>query len=191
MFHNNRSKIHLRLGAIVSSVVLLVGLAGIPAHAEDQTDDPGIIGLSDSQRETIENLNTPITVSGMATASVGSTNTASPSATCATGSRSAKLYRGSFLMWGEDTFRFSYKTCQNKVTSSSVSQRAGYVFPNIAKAKGKTKYYSTTSVHKWEGRYEIGAGVVTPWGDVRVYAADYTTGWEGKGSGAYSGRWNN
>lgn len=196
MVLNSRSKTRLRLGAIASSVILVFGLAGTPAHANDGIDAQGLNGLSNAQKEAIGQLNTPITVSGRADVSTTSLGTSaageiSPSATCATKSRAAKLYRGSFLMWGEDTFRFSYQSCKNKITTSSVSQRAGYVFPNIAKAKGKTKYFNSTSVHRWEGRYTIGAGVVTPWGDVRIYAADYTTRWEGKGSGSYSGRWLN
>ncbi|MDO5533970.1 MAG: hypothetical protein Q4F65_04890 [Propionibacteriaceae bacterium] len=168
----------------------LVGTATLVGAGAAQAAEPipqGVaVRLSQAQLDTLENLNTPARVSGGA-ASTGQVS----GAACGTRSKSATLYRGSFLMWAEDRLRFSHSTCTGKVTSSSLSQRAGYVFPNISKARGTSRYSATSTLHRWEGRYEIGAGVVTPWGDVRVYGADYSTDWQAKGSGSYSGRWEN
>lgn len=87
------------------------------------------------------------------------------------------LFRGSPLMWAEDTITFHYSSCARKIYSSSLLQRAGYIFPNIAKAKGTTRYYAAKAKHRWHGRYTIGAGVATPWGDVTVYSIDIRSDW--------------
>lgn len=174
--------------ATASALVGTAALVGAgAAQAAEPVPSAVAAHLSEAQLATLENLNTPVSVSGAHVTPKGTASTAA----CGTYSKSATLYRGSFLMWAEDRLRFSHSTCSGTVTSSSLSQRAGYVFPNISKAKGTTRYYATSTLHRFEGRYEIGAGVVTPWGDVRVYGADYSTDWQARGSGAYSGYWEN
>jgi hypothetical protein len=153
--------------------------AGTLTHAADGADSlPS--WLTPEQRAALTNVGAPVDVtdrSSISLASGGGGVTAAKKA-CKTKSMSHKLYRGSVLMWTEDTLKFTYSSCEKKVTSSSLSQRAGYVFPNVAKAKGTTKYYSATAKHKWHGLYAVGAGVVTPWGDVTVYMVDIRSDWE-------------
>ena len=139
-------------------------------------------GLNEDQRAAVAQLETPTTVSTPATTASGLADTA------ATRSKRLTLYRGSFLMWARDTMNWSYNG--TKVASSSLSQEAGYVFPNVSKKKGVKRYEATSKTHKWRGNYTIGAGIVTPWGDVKVYGADYSTDWKVQHNGAGSGRWN-
>lgn len=96
-------------------------------------------------------------------------------------SNRASIYRGSAAMWIRDTVDFSYS--KGKITNSSGYQEEGYVFPNIARAKGITKIESTSTYHKWRGKKSAGAGTVTPWGDVTVYSKDYTDYITVKGDG--------
>lgn len=152
-------------------------------------------GLNEDQRAAVAQLETSTTVSTPATTAAtrvttasGLADTAATAATAATRSKRLTLYRGSFLMWARDTMNWSYNG--TKVTSSSLSQEAGYVFPNVSKKKGVKRYEATSKTHKWRGNYTIGAGIVTPWGDVRVYGADYSTDWKVQHNGAGSGRWN-
>lgn len=84
----------------------------------------------------------------------------------------ASFKRGSALMWSRDNIDFS--TSSGKVTSSSFWQEKGFVFPNIVRVHGGTRYYTSSSLHKWRATKTMGAGVVTPWGDVNVYEKDVT-----------------
>ncbi|MEO5610265.1 MAG: hypothetical protein ABIQ61_11360 [Ornithinibacter sp.] len=138
--------------------------------------------LSPDQRSTINNLNTPATVS-----SLGSSKPKGSSATPASSKR-LSLYRGSFLMWARDTATWYYD--YSRVNSSTLWQEAGYVFPNTSQAKGTSRYYTATTKHSWRGRYTIGAGTTTPWGSVNLYAADYSTDWQPYRNGAGTGQWN-
>ncbi|WP_200263015.1 hypothetical protein [Streptomyces sp. HSG2] len=98
--------------------------------------------------------------------------------------RKAQYKRGSSLMWTRDTVYFGYNG--SKVTSSKGWQESGHVFPNIAKNNGIKRYHTTSSTHKWRAKDTIGAGVPTPWGDVKAYSTDYTHYF----SGGKSGAWN-
>lgn len=77
------------------------------------------------------------------------------------------LYRGSALMWSKTTIDFSYAS--NKITNSATDQSCGWIFPNIVRKDGVTKYVYSTSHHRLTSKYIYGAGVPTPWGDVKVY----------------------
>ena len=90
----------------------------------------------------------------------------------ARGSYRASFKRGSSLMWSRDNIEFS--TSSGRVTSSSLWQECGYIFPNIVRTNGGSKYYTSSTLHKWRATKTLGAGVVTPWGDVTVYNTDYT-----------------
>lgn len=79
--------------------------------------------------------------------------------------------RGGKLMWTTDTVDFFYSN--GKVTSSSGFQTAGWIFPNIARNAGIVKYYSTSGQHSYRATNVYGAGVPSPWGDVKVYNTTY------------------
>ncbi|WTD05028.1 hypothetical protein OH717_21850 [Streptomyces albidoflavus] len=100
----------------------------------------------------------------------GTDDVAAPS--YATKYKRATFKRGSALMWTRDTIYFGHNG--SKVTSSKGWQEKGYIFPNIAKNGGISRYYAAKGSHKWRAKNTIGAGVVTPWGAVTVYKQDFT-----------------
>ncbi|MFJ2022105.1 hypothetical protein [Streptomyces nodosus] len=116
------------------------------------------------------------------TAPEGSDDISPPS--YATRYKQASFKRGSALMWTRDTVYFGYNG--TKVTSSKGWQERGYILPNIAKNSGITRYSATTSTHKWRAKNTIGAGVPTPWGDVKLYSNDFTHYFSGNRSGGWS-----
>lgn len=83
------------------------------------------------------------------------------------------LSRGSFLAWADAIVDWSSNG--DIITNSEGHQRVGWVFPNIVKAKGITKINALSSAtrHVYLSKISIGAGVVTPWGDVNVYETDF------------------
>ncbi|MFE2289756.1 hypothetical protein [Streptomyces sp. NPDC059452] len=105
-------------------------------------------------------------------------------AAAATKYKKAQYKRGSSLMWTRDTVYFGFNG--KKVTSSKGWQESGHIFPNIAKNNGIKRYHNTASTHKWRAKDTIGAGVPTPWGDVKAYSKDYTHYFSGSKSGAWS-----
>lgn len=90
----------------------------------------------------------------------------------ASASRRASYYRGSALMWTRDNVDFGYDW--STVTWTSAYQQAGWIWPNIARNRGITKYYNTARDDRFRALNTIGAGVPTPWGDVKVYSSDFT-----------------
>ena len=81
-------------------------------------------------------------------------------------------YRGTVLLWTENSLEW-YWTAK-KITKSKGWQTDGYVFPNTAALGGIKKTYSTASLQNWRAIESIGAGVVSPWGNINIYKADYT-----------------
>lgn len=88
--------------------------------------------------------------------------------------KTVSFKRGSALMWSKDNITWSYNS--TKITNSSADQDCGFIFPNIVRCKGisKVSAYSSSTKHRYKGKKTIGAGVVTPWGDVTVYESDFT-----------------
>ena len=83
------------------------------------------------------------------------------------------LERGSFLAWSKDHVEWTYNS--SRITSSQAWQESGFVFPNTVREEGITKRSSSTdTVHRYYAKKVIGAGVVTPWGDVNVYEQTVT-----------------
>ncbi|MFV0314709.1 MAG: hypothetical protein ACK5I7_06340 [Anaerotignum sp.] len=81
-------------------------------------------------------------------------------------------YRGSALMWTKDWVEWASNG--SSITSSTAWQEAGYIFPNIARATGISKHSTTSTSVTYRASKTIGAGVVTPWGDVSVYESAFT-----------------
>jgi hypothetical protein len=93
------------------------------------------------------------------------------------GALATTTYRGSFhrgtvLMWSEDFV--SWTTNGSSISASSAWQDGGYIFPNIINLSGIKKYLTGSSSVTYRAKKTLGAGVVTPWGDVSVYNYDYT-----------------
>lgn len=97
----------------------------------------------------------------------------------------ASFKRGSALMWSRDNIDFN--ASGGTISSSSLWQESGYIFPNIVRVNGGTRYSVSSTLHKWRATKTMGAGVVTPWGDVTVYNNDVTDyyGVTGKGTGIW------
>lgn len=87
-------------------------------------------------------------------------------------SATATYYRGSALMWTRDNVDFNYKN--NRITSSSGYQENGWIFPNIARNKGISRTTKSSTKHTYRATNIIGAGIPTPWGDVKVYESTFT-----------------
>lgn len=148
----------------------------LSVHAADSANE-----LTPEQQAVINSYES-ITVSDAseipASAKAASTRAASASTTWR-----GTFSRGSDLMWSKDYI--SWTTSGGKVTSSTGWQEAGYIFPNIARATGISKFSSSSSSVTYKATKTIGAGVVTPWGDVTVYEQDYTDFLRGTGSGDF------
>lgn len=95
--------------------------------------------------------------------------------------RRASFYRGTFMMWSRDNINFNISG--GRVTSSSGFQEAGWIFPNIVRTRGIVRTSTAATTHLWRGTKTIGAGSVTPWGDIVIYNHDYTNYYGVHGNG--------
>lgn len=82
------------------------------------------------------------------------------------------LYRGSALLWSRTTVEWGYTG--SSITWVDARQECGFIFPNIIRAKGTSTVTYSSSHKKIASKYTIGAGSVTPWGDVTLYEMDMT-----------------
>ena len=87
-------------------------------------------------------------------------------------------------MWTRDNVDFGYNW--SSVTWTSAFQQAGWIWPNIARNRGISKYYNTRRNDRFRAKNTIGAGVPTPWGDVKVYSSDFVH----RLSVYYNGAWS-
>lgn len=93
-------------------------------------------------------------------------------------------HRGSTLMWTKDHVDFGYKN--GAVTYSWGYQQAGWIFPNIARNRGISRYVKRKNTHRYRAINVIGAGVPTPWGDVKIYESTFVHRLVVNGSGSSS-----
>ncbi len=80
--------------------------------------------------------------------------------------------RGSALAWSSDTFQWFWSG--SAMTSSTGSQAAGYIAPNVVSLKGIKRTLATSSEHLWRGAAAVGAEVPTPWSPVVIYSSTVT-----------------
>jgi hypothetical protein len=151
---------------VLSAAALLVPLPAASADTVSPEQLQSTPQLSAEQRAAIDSF-----VSGGAVSVGPPSKTLANTAAAASSSRRASYYRGSFLMWTRDNVDFGYDW--NSVTWTSAFQQSGSVFPNVARNKGITKYYNTVRNDRFRAANTIGAGIVTPWGDVTVYTSDF------------------
>ncbi|WP_199925551.1 hypothetical protein [Paenibacillus bouchesdurhonensis] len=132
------------------------------------------LGTENLTPEQLEVINSAKQVRTSITKKSDSLNTRiSTSAVSSVSSYSFKLTRGSFLAWSDAIVDWTANSTQ--ITSSDAHQKSGYVFPNIVRTNGITKQKSSAaSYHIYLSETTIGAGVVTPWGDVTVYETDFS-----------------
>lgn len=80
--------------------------------------------------------------------------------------------RGSTLAFSEGIVDWTYNSSQ--ITNSSAHQESGYVFPNLVNTYGISKQTSSAaSYHIYLSKSMVGAGTVTPWGDVTLYKTEF------------------
>ena len=160
----------------------LMFLSPAAAQAADTAVDPrstaSVQELTSEQVATINALQNAKPVSAPAAArsarggainsSVNGTNSVA-----AESSRRASYYQGSALMWSRDNVDFGFNW--SRVTYSSGFQQNGWIWPNIARNDGISRYINQAAKHTWRASNSFGAGVPTPWGDVKVYNLTYIT----------------
>lgn len=93
------------------------------------------------------------------------------------------LHRGSALLWSETKVEWGYTG--TSITWVSPTQQCGYIFPNLIRSKGTSTVTYSSSHKKIISNYTIGAGSVTPWGDVTVYEMDTADYCHIYGNGSY------
>lgn len=100
------------------------------------------------------------------------------------GDKRISRHRGTKLAWSQDFVEFYYSN--NVVTKSIGWQEAGWIWPNLVKKKGIKRYYTSKPVDKFRGEKTIGAGTVTPWGDVTLFNTDVTDYFTVRSNGTWS-----
>jgi hypothetical protein len=162
----------LRLGAIGGAVIVVLGVFTGPA-ANAATDKYGVDDLTAEQRQAIATWETSgskvVRDAPIRAVSLGGTDAATTAA--AGGVKTLKLYRGSWMMWGEENVQFGYSGDGRTVNWSSGWQNSGWIFPNNVTEGGTVRYTTSSTLHRWRGKYTVGAGVPTPWGPANVYSA--------------------
>jgi hypothetical protein len=170
-----------RLGVLTGVTAVIIGVLGGPAaHAAGTTDAPSADDLTAQQREAIAAWSASgSNVSRDAAARSSSRPAAAGGAAATAGARAAssggvstiRLYRGSWLMWAEESVQYNWSGDGRTVNWSSAWQSSGAIFPNNVTKLGTRKYFSSSTEHRWRGGYTVGAGVPTPWGNANVYNA--------------------
>lgn len=93
--------------------------------------------------------------------------------------------RGSALAWSKDYLEWTYNG--SYVSNPDAWQECGFIFPNIVRTKGISQTgLSSSSKYEYKATKTIGAGVVSPWGDVTVYETDHTDYITGDKNGNFS-----
>jgi hypothetical protein len=161
-----------KTGLLIGAALLVLGvLSATGAQASTGGADTG--DLTAQQEQAIaawENTGANVTRDAPARAPlVGAGKVTAAAATA--GTRTLKLYRGSWLMWAQESVQFGYASDGRTVTWSSAWQDSGWVFPNSVKEGGTQRFYTSSTLHSWRGKYTVGAGVPTPWGNANVYSA--------------------
>ncbi len=173
----------MRKRTIAAVVLGLTATLAAPAQMASAEEIPTdnlsqVAGISADQRAAISSFESGADVSSLAV------KKPTGKVALATGSRRATYYRGSWLMWTRDNVDFGYDW--SRVTWTSPYQQAGSVFPNVARNRGISKYYDTATNDRFRALNTIGAGIVTPWGDVTVYTSDFVH----RLSVYYNGAWS-
>lgn len=145
---------------LTTALVMSFGVSKASVHAANLTPEQQAV-INSYENATVINNDTQSKPFGVATVASSGVKT-----------YRSTYYRGSVLMWTRDIVSWSMKN--GKLASSSGSQEAGYIFPNIARAKGISKYSSSSSSVTYRAKKVIGAGIVSPWGDVTIYEQAYT-----------------
>jgi hypothetical protein len=160
---------------IGGSAIVVAGLCGGQASAAfADAPDPSVSPALTAWLDT----STTDTTSASASAVAAQAPADSQATTASAPTKGARLVHkhGGVLLWTANTLEWYWNS--SKITSSSGSQSFGYIFPNTASKGGITRTLKTSSQHDWRGTMYVGAGVVTPWGDVDVYTQAVTDYYE-------------
>lgn len=183
----------LALIGLISGFMVLTSSILIPEAAfASSPDEPAEVeGLTAEQLQVIDawTANAHSTSGVARVAPTGMATTNGMASTQATYSMEVSLYRGSWLAWADE--RVYWRYTGYTILSSSGYQSTGAIFPNNVTALGTSRISTTSSKHSWRGRYMVGAGVPTPWGNANVYNWTSTARIDVQKSGAYNGWWIN
>lgn len=147
--------------AAVSAAALLIALPAQAAKAAPADEPVSGPDLTEEQRNAVEGfLDDPATQSEPAKPKSGFSTAAT---------ERAVRWRGTPLLYVEDSVTFGYNWWKVTWTDGG-SQSSRNVFPNTVKNWGINRYYHTTTQHRFRGSHTVGAGTVTPWGDVNIYS---------------------
>lgn len=174
------AEIMKKLLSITLMLTMLFCLGAVPAYAAEAS------ALTPEQQAVLDSYEN-VQVSGVETVAVnapqfGKSEMSTMAAAASYGYRGS-YYRGSVLMWTKDYIEWISNG--SSITSSTGWQEAGYIFPNIARATGISKHSTSSSTVTYRAAKTIGAGVVTPWGDVSVYEQAFTDFLRGYASGSF------
>lgn len=162
------NKRNLAFAAVAAPAATLA--TPISAQALDDVPEQKLTveDLSPDQREAFE-APKPVEVKGSEPSESVATRA---SAYRASRQRRASYHRGSWLMWTRDNVHFSYDW--RRVRWANAYQNSGAVFPNRAKNLGSWRYMIYRKTKGYRFKNQIGAGVPTPWGGVKLYTKTYT-----------------
>jgi len=167
---------HVLIG-LATGLALVAGTAAPASAAETPPGDPPA-----ALTEWVSPALRTVSVGKLATPAVTTPSVIRTSPI--TGGRRLTDKRGSFLMWTQNNFEWWWTS--KKMSSSKAWQTKGFVFPNIAKNAGIKRTAKFATRHIWRASNTVGAGVVTPWGDVTVYSTTITDHYTLKRGGGYS-----
>ncbi|MBN9195049.1 MAG: hypothetical protein J0I44_03085 [Microbacterium sp.] len=161
-----------RLGLLVGALIVVAGVAS-GTGAQAATGDDGTGGSTAQQRQAQAVAAWEGTAGNMTrdTRSASKASAATVAAASSGGTHTMRLYRGSWLMWAQESVQYGYSGDGRTVNWSSAWQDSGWVFPNSVKEGGTQRFYKSSTLHSWRGKYTVGAGVPTPWGNANVYSA--------------------
>lgn len=166
------------------SILLPTAAQAAPVQAASKQPLPGASeGLTPEQIATINALETAKPVSGAAMKAPAKSDGNKVALAATVYTRRASYYQGSVLMWTRDNIDFGFDF--SRVNWSSGFQQSGWIWPNISRNDGISRYLTNVQNHRWRAKNSFGAGVPTPWGDVKVYNLTYTT----DGNVTYNGAW--
>ena len=169
--HEQEVKLMSRLRGTCAMAVVLLALTGAPLAAEaGDSGGEAPPGLTLEQQATLtEYAAAPVVTVTQASRLPSRFHTADATTT----RKIVKAKRGGRLLWTEDVVEFGYTG--KGLTSSTAYARCGAFFPNRCWNLSQKRVVSTGKVHQYRFLDRIGAGVVTPLGEVNLYTQDHTT----------------
>lgn len=168
--HTTIARSHTRACILAAGALgLALAIAGAGAESAAALEQPG-----DPPAVAQQWLQTPRSAVVAKTAKVSSGAQPSSAKTAPRPNNGARLTitRGSFVLWTSNVVEWYWNA--SKIRSSKAWQSKGFVYPSTAHNDGIHRTATFKKRHHWRGTNSIGAGVVTPWGDINVFSTSKT-----------------